>query len=41
MITTWAGSAGTPGCAAACSRASAIRLTAVERPAVAGGDPEI
>lgn len=41
MMTTWAGSAGAPGWAAACSRASAIRLTAVERPAVAGGAPEI
>ena len=41
MITTWAGSAGAPGCPAACSRALAMRLTAVERPAVGGGAPEI
>lgn len=40
IITTWG--VGAPGCwAAACSIASATRLTAVERPAVAGGAPEI
>ncbi len=39
MTTIWG--AGAPGCAPACSRASAMRLTAVERPAVAGGAPEI